>query len=155
FAYVAARPAASLNGSAVTSWRTLWEATYAGETGGPRTSNDPTLNTAGWISSYTGELISHAEMRQGAEHTGGRIRALRPKRVLEIGCGTGMLLFRIAPICEHYHGVDFSASALRYVEAEAARQGLGNVTLQQATADELTGLEARSFDLVILNSVVQ
>ena len=39
------------------------------------------------------------------------ILALKPRRVLEIGCGTGLLLFRVAPHCESYVGVDFSAPA--------------------------------------------
>ena len=51
-------------------------------------------------------------MLEWVEHTVGRILSLRPRRVLEIGCGTGMLLFRIAPLCEHYHGLDISASAI-------------------------------------------
>lgn len=137
------------------SWRDLWDATYAGTPTGPQISNDPTLNTAGWVSSYTGQPIPEPEMREWAEHTVNRILARRPRRVLEIGCGTGMLLFRVAPHCEHYQGVDFSASAIRYVETEAARQGLRNVTLRQAAADELHGLQPHAFDLVVINSVVQ
>jgi len=66
-----------------------------------------------------------------------------------------MLLFRIAPCCEHYHGVDLSVSAIRYVQAEAAQRGLGNVTLEQAAAHALAGLDPGSFDVVVLNSVVQ
>ena len=32
--------------------------------------------------------------------------ALDPRRVLEIGCGTGLVLFRIAPRCDLYVGTD-------------------------------------------------
>jgi natural product biosynthesis luciferase-like monooxygenase protein len=153
-AYVAAKPT-SERADAATSWRDLWDATYASANSEPGAPADPALNTAGWRSSYTGELIPDDEMSEWAEHTAGRILALRPRRVLEIGCGTGMVLFRIAPHCEHYHGVDFSALALRHIETEAARQGLRNVTLLQAAAHELPELEANSFDLIVLNSVVQ
>jgi len=41
------------------------------------------------------------------------------KTTLELGCGTGMLLFRIAPLCEHYHAVDVSASAIDHVMVDA------------------------------------
>jgi SAM-dependent methyltransferase len=113
------------------------------------------LNTAGWISSCTGELLSEADMREWVSHTVGRILAHRPRRVLEIGCGTGMLLFRIAPDCERYFAVDVSDHAIRYVQAEVDRQVLRNVTLRRASASELTGLEERAFDSVVLNSVIQ
>jgi ubiquinone/menaquinone biosynthesis C-methylase UbiE len=116
---------------------------------------DPTLNTSGWVSSYTGQLIPEPEMREWAEHTAGRILALKPRRVLEIGCGTGIVLFRVAPHCEHYDGVDFSASALRGLEKEVERQGIQNVALLQAAAHELHGFERNAFDLIVINSVVQ
>jgi natural product biosynthesis luciferase-like monooxygenase protein len=153
-AYVAAGPSGA-NGSAVASWQSLWDATYAGDTAAPRAGGDGALNTAGWVSSYTGQLIPDDEMRELAEHTCGRILDLKPRRVLEIGCGTGMLLLRLAPHCQHYCGVDFAASALRHVEAEVARRGLRNVELRQAAAHELSGLEPGSLDAVVLNSVIQ
>ena len=96
-AYVGASSAPSSNGGAVTHWRTVWDEAYEGATGGLRSPADPTLNTSGWNSSYNGELIPEVEMLEWVEHTVGRILSLRPRRVLEIGCGTGMLLIRIAP----------------------------------------------------------
>jgi natural product biosynthesis luciferase-like monooxygenase protein len=169
FAYVAPNPACGLAppGADVGHWRALWDTTYATPVvkaasfdqlivkAGSIDNADPALNTSGWTSSYTGERIPDAEMLEWVQHTVGRILALKPKRVLEIGCGTGMLLLRIAPNCEHYCGVDFSANALRTVEIEIGRRGLGNVTLVQSAADELTGLEPGSFDVVVLNSVIQ
>jgi len=47
-----------------------------------------------------------------------KIVSFEPKRVLEIGCGTGLLLFRIAPLCELYQGADFSQAALDYIEEQ-------------------------------------
>jgi natural product biosynthesis luciferase-like monooxygenase protein len=154
-AYVAARPSAAPADGTANPWRDLWDASYAGSADGLHRPADPSLNTAGWVSSYTGALIPDGEMREWAEATAERIRALKPRRVLEIGCGTGMLALRIAPGCERYHGVDFSPAALRYVEEQTARQGLTNLTLQQAAADELPGLDPGSFDVVVINSVIQ
>jgi acyl-CoA synthetase (AMP-forming)/AMP-acid ligase II len=161
-AYVAVRPdgeasfpQADIKNGEVASWQTLWDATYASIQAEPRGPADPTLNTSGWVSSYTGQLIPEEEMREWAEQTADRILALRPQRVLEIGCGTGMLLFRIAPHCEQYHAVDFSPAAIRYIETQLTARGLQNVNLLQAAADELHGLEADTFDVVVINSVVQ
>ena len=67
---------------------------------------DPTFNIAGWKSSYTRERIPEAEMRDWLKDTVERISELGAERVLEIGCGTGMLLFRIAPRCIEYRATD-------------------------------------------------
>jgi SAM-dependent methyltransferase/acyl carrier protein len=113
---------------------------------------DPTFNISGWISSYTGEPIPAEEMREWVDDAGDRILSLEPKRVLEIGCGTGLLLFNLAPHCVRYVGTDFSPAALSYV-----RQHLSDdkVVLLERRADDFRDIEAGSFDGVILNSVVQ
>jgi 2-polyprenyl-3-methyl-5-hydroxy-6-metoxy-1,4-benzoquinol methylase len=131
-------------------WRELWGDAY-GQGAPPR---DPSLNTAGWASSYTGKAIREAEMKEWVERTVERLLDPPPVRALEIGCGTGMLLLRMARHCEEYVGVDFSAEALAYVQSRLDAEGLRNVTLVQGTADDLSAVEG-TFDLVVLNSVVQ
>jgi acyl carrier protein len=86
-----------------------------------------------------------------------RIRELKPSRVLEIGCGTGLLLAELAPDCERYVGTDFSLPALRIVEACVARLNGARerVQLLHRGADDFTGFAPGMFDAVILNSVVQ
>ena len=77
-------------------------------------------------------------------------------RVLEIGCGTGMVLFRLAASCESYVGIDFSASALQYIRSKLDPQVVAKVTLEQFAADEVHRLAGRGpFDVVIINSVIQ
>ncbi|HEX5723982.1 MAG TPA: amino acid adenylation domain-containing protein, partial [Longimicrobiaceae bacterium] len=107
----------------VAEWETLFDDTYAQDEG----EEDPTLQLKGWNSSYTGEPIPREEMREWVEHTAERILALRPERVLEVGCGTGLLLFRVAPHTRAYHGTDFSGVALEHVRRHAA--GLPQVSL--------------------------
>ena len=85
---------------------------------------DPTFNTAGWISSYTGQRISTEEMREWLDRTVERVKALQPRRVWEIGCGTGMLLFRIAPECVLYRGTDISVAELNFVRQQLQRPEL-------------------------------
>ena len=118
---------------------------------------DPTFNISGWNSSYTGEPIPVEEMREWVDDAVGRILSLEPKRVLEIGCGTGLLLFNLAQHCESYVGTDFSPAALSYVRQQlAARGGIdGEVVLLERRADDFRDIEPNSFDAVILNSVVQ
>ena len=121
---------------------------------------DPTFNISGWIDSYTGEQHLNAPMQEWVDTTVNRIMALKPKRVLEIGCGTGLLLYRIAPQCERYVAIDFSATALELIDQQINALGLDNVSLINSAADDLTSLNSlidgqEHFDVVIINSVVQ
>ncbi|HVG43851.1 MAG TPA: amino acid adenylation domain-containing protein, partial [Longimicrobium sp.] len=133
----------------VAGWETLFDDTYAQDEG----EEDPTLALKGWNSSYTGEPIPREEMRAWVEHTVERILALRPERVLEIGCGTGLLLFRVAPHTRAYHGTDFSGVVLEHVRRHAA--GLPQVSLSEGEADDLAEFAGAEFDLVVINSVAQ
>jgi amino acid adenylation domain-containing protein len=141
------------NGGAeqVLQWKTVWDHAY-GE-GSP--ASDPTFNISGWNSAYTGLPISPDEMQEWVEQTVERICRLGPRRVLEIGCGSGLLLFRIAPHCDRYCGTDLSPVALRYVEQQLEKICLPQVSLSQRAAEDLAGFQAESFDTVVLNSVVQ
>jgi len=135
----------------VSRWQNVWDSTYT-QTASPP---DPAFNIAGWNSSYTGEPIPAEEMREWLDQTVDRILSLRPQRVLEIGCGTGLLLFRLAPHCVHYHGTDLSKTALDELRGQLSGAELQNVTLTEQTADDFTGINTQAFDTVILNSVVQ
>ncbi|MFE5581701.1 amino acid adenylation domain-containing protein [Kitasatospora sp. NPDC056531] len=133
-------------------WRQLFEDQYSREA---EEAVPDDLNLAGWESSYSGEPIPEAEMREWIDGTVDRIRGLRPKRLLEIGCGTGLLLFRYAQECERVHGIDISAAALADVRRGAERRGWSHLTLRQGDALSVADLGDTTFDVVVLNSVAQ
>jgi thioesterase domain-containing protein/ubiquinone/menaquinone biosynthesis C-methylase UbiE/acyl carrier protein len=152
-AYVTQRLDSNSVEEQVEQWRALSDETYR-----ERSANhDPTLNFVGWNSSYDGLPLPEPAIRELVERTADRILALRPQRMLEIGCGTGMLLFRIAPHCAEYWAADFSGEALRYLQQQLDRPewDLPQVRLLHRAADRFDGLEPGSFDVVALNSVAQ
>ncbi|HSK65140.1 MAG TPA: amino acid adenylation domain-containing protein, partial [Pyrinomonadaceae bacterium] len=118
---------------------------------------DPSFNISGWNSSYTGEPIPAEEMREWVDDAVTRVLSQQPRRVLEIGCGAGLLLFRIAPHCERYLGTDFSPAALNYIREQLQKPGraLPQVSLLEQNADDFANIEPASFEAVIINSVVQ
>ena len=133
-----------------------WESIYEGIYGQDDAVEDASFNTVGWTSSYSGETINEAEMAVWRDTTVARIRALKPNRLLEIGCGTGLLLTQLAPEVEHYVATDFSAPVVEELRGNLKALGLdGNGEVLQRRADELEGFAPQSFDTVILNSVVQ
>jgi amino acid adenylation domain-containing protein len=137
----------------VGDWQALYEQTYGRDAA---STADPTFDITGWNSSYTGAPIPPEEMREWVVATVDRIRGLGPRRVLEIGCGTGLLLHQLAPECAEYVGTDFSEVVLgRLGRSIAERAPLAHVALRHQTADDFSGLAPRGFDLVVINSVTQ
>jgi len=142
---------ASCEGERTALWQTVFDETYRQGV----LQEDPTFNITGWNSSYTGLPIPSEEMRSWVDETVDQIRGLQPNRVLEIGCGTGLLLLRLAPQCAQYVATDFSQVSLDYVSQHASALGVSNLTLYRRMADDFEGIEENFFDTVILNSVVQ
>ncbi|NEU76690.1 non-ribosomal peptide synthetase [Hassallia byssoidea VB512170] len=134
----------------ISQWQMLYNDTY----NQPASDRDPTFNFIGWNSSYTNQPIPAEQIREWVNNQVAQILTLQPKRVLEIGCGTGLLLFRIAPHCTKYYATDFSTISLNYIQQQLAKQEMPQVTLHQKMATDFEGIEA-TFDAVILNSVVQ
>ncbi|MFN6572323.1 amino acid adenylation domain-containing protein, partial [Dendronalium sp. ChiSLP03b] len=143
---------AQLQSEYVSDWQMLYEQAYGQQ---QLSTDDVTFNISGWNSSYTKEAIPEWEMREWVENTVDRILSVSPQRVLEIGCGTGLLLSRVAPQCQEYWGCDYSSAALQHVEQICQTVGLNNVRLLHRMADNFADIPQGSFDTVVINSVVQ
>lgn len=133
----------------VEQWESVFDNAYSKE----EKIVDETINATSWHSSYSGEKIPLEEMEEWLKDTVQTIEKLKPRKVLEIGCGTGMILFKIAPNCEEYVGIDLSEIGLNYIREHL--KGLDNVRLYQKAADDLGELMNEKFDTIIINSVVQ
>jgi amino acid adenylation domain-containing protein/thioester reductase-like protein len=132
----------------VNEWQELYEETYGAAASGP--------SFLGWNSSFTGEPIPEQEMREWLQSTTDRILSLQPRRVLEIGCGVGLIIEQVASQCEKYLATDFSAEAVARVRGWLqGRQDLQHVELRRAAALELDDVAVGEYDTIILNSVVQ
>ncbi len=141
-----------LQAAQVSHWQALYEDLYHQGVG---EDEDAAFDITGWNSSYTGEAIPAAEMREWQAHTVERILSVKPKHVLEIGCGTGLLLFKVAPHCEQYVGTDFSQAVIENLSPQVAARGLTHVALMRREANDFEGIAPAIYDTVVINSVVQ
>ncbi|QKG18471.1 cyclic nucleotide binding protein [Actinomadura verrucosospora] len=144
-------PDGSRDGAAdeqLAEWRQIYDAEYT-EVGTVVHHEE----FAGWDSSYDGAPIPVDDMREWRDTTVDRIRALRPRRVLEIGVGAGLLLTRLAPECEEYWGTDFSEPVIAKLRADLGPDS--PVRLSHRPAHDTSGLPEGRFDTVVINSVAQ
>ena len=135
----------------VSQWQMLYDETY----NQPAANIDETFNIVGWNSSYNNQPITDEQMREWVNNQVAQILAFQPNKVLEIGCGTGLLLFRIAPQCTEYYATDFSLPSLNYIRQQLVNKDLHQIKLLEKVATDFEGLATKAFDTVILNSVVQ
>lgn len=75
---------------------------------------------------------------------------LPPLEVVDFGCGTGSLTVELARWARHVTAIDRSEGALEKAKAEAARQGLTNITFLAADLEKLP-LDSASADLVVIS----
>ncbi len=70
------------------------------------------------------------------------------RSLLEVGCGTGLLSVRLAPILRHVHASDISARSVAYARANAVLHGATNL---QASVSDLFSTVTGHFDLIVFN----
>lgn len=86
-----------------------------------------------------------------------RIKALKAKNVMEVGCGGGQLVFELAPDTNKFIATDYSETAIGKLKEklDAEPEKWKNVSAVTAPADDYSQVDEASLDLVIINGVVQ
>jgi amino acid adenylation domain-containing protein/non-ribosomal peptide synthase protein (TIGR01720 family) len=127
----------------------LWD--YTGE----KAKDD--IAAGGWVNSYTGQDLSREIMDEYGDNILKKLRPiLKPTdKVLEIGCSSGISMFRLAPLVAEYHGTDLSDEILKKTEQERKKRSLENIKLYTTPAHEIDSIGAQDFDVIIINSVIQ
>ena len=137
-------------GEQVEQWQAVYDSAYSNA----HQLEDETFNIVSWDSSYTSEPYSEEVMRIWVNSTVDRIKQHNPKTVLEIGCGTGLLLLRVAPDCDKYTGTDISQVALDHVANQKQKLNLPQIELLNCSGEDFSKIDFKSYDAVVLNSIV-
>lgn len=137
----------------IESWRKLFDQSHQ-QAGLVLAPED---DFSGWQSVITGKLIPLELMREWADQSALRIRKLSPTRMLEVGCGTGLIMLRLTDAFEQYQGIDVLPSSVEQLQRTIASHPelQQRVHAQVGLADKLEELPQGNFDTIVLNSVVQ
>ncbi|MDQ1355353.1 MAG: hypothetical protein QG657_5663, partial [Acidobacteriota bacterium] len=129
--------------------KNLWN--YIGETAVDE------ITGGGWVSSYTGEPFSKKEMEEYGDNVLQKLAPLLNKKmkVLEIGCASGITMFRVAPRVGSYYGTDLSTVIIEKNTRRVEEEKHKNIRLAVLAAHEIDQVREKDFDLVIINSVIQ
>ncbi|MEO6638315.1 MAG: amino acid adenylation domain-containing protein, partial [Ginsengibacter sp.] len=139
----------------IASWKELYETEYA-KTATEEIAN-PEFNIIGWNDTFTGLPIPAEQMEIWLHDITDVIMAEKPRRVLEIGTGTGLIYYQLAGKLERYIGTDFSRSSMNQVSDRIAKglRDYGDTELQICAAHEVTLKDEEQVDTIVLNSIIQ
>lgn len=115
------------------------------------------IEGGGWKNSFTGEYFSDIEMNEYGENILAKLKPYLTKdsKILEIGCASGISMYRIAPFVKLYYGTDLSESTIRKNQQRINSEHITNIKLKTLAAHEIDLLDEDEFDIIIINSVIQ
>lgn len=113
-----------------------------------------------YTDSFTNEMHERTTIQEWVDETVREVLARKPQAVIEMGCGKGMILFKVAAhkAVQKYVGCDLSRLAVEHVERVWKRhRDKDGVECHLSTfvrdASNFAGLPDGSFDAVVCNGV--
>lgn len=140
------------------SWQERWEDLYKR---GIQSESDLNISQQQLDIAVAQEISGRSDIREEVEEwlaqSVNRLRDLRAKNVMEVGCGGGQLVFELAPDTAHFIATDYAETAIVKLQEklDSDPEKWKNVKAVTAPADDYSFVEPRSLDLVIINGVVQ
>ena len=136
------------NGTAI--WEDQWDLLYKSAIDQSGSGKLDKLDSV--IAGWAGITDIDDQVAEWIETTSSRLRGYGPRRIFEIGCGTGQILSRFAAESECYWAADISKVA---IEALQKNHPLPQVKLFHRPADDFSEIPDGYFDTIIINSVAQ
>ncbi|WP_367875375.1 amino acid adenylation domain-containing protein [Luteolibacter sp. Populi] len=147
-AYVKAGSSGGGDGTAI--WQDQWDLLYKSAI--DQSGSDKLDRLDSVIAGWAGATDIDAQVTEWIDMTAARLRQYGPRRIFEIGCGTGQILSRFASETEIYWAADISQVAI-----DALRKSLPHPHLKflHRPADDFSEIPEQYFDTVVINSVAQ
>ncbi len=133
------------------SWEDLYDTEYDKAVSEDQVESDFT----GWNSYITGRPIPIPEMLLWQQSITDIIKSLNPVRILEVGVGSGLLMYPLLDEVQSYAGLDLSQSVIRR-HKERLRDKENKTSFYHLKADQIEALPlGEYYDTIIINSVCQ
>ncbi len=133
------------------SWEDLYDTEYDKAVSEDQVESDFT----GWNSYITGRPIPIPEMLLWQQSITDIIKSLNPVRILEVGVGSGLLMYPLLDEVQSYAGLDLSQSVIRR-HKERLRDKENKTSFYHLKADQIEELPlGEYYDTIIINSVCQ
>jgi amino acid adenylation domain-containing protein len=149
--YVSSDHSLSNDSEIVQGWERLYDSEYDQWDG---KLEDKGKDFSGWNSYISGLAIPIWEMESWRSDLLGKIRSLSPGRVLEVGVGSGLLMYPLLADVKQYVAIDISKAVIDRHWGYLRDSGY-DVQLYHLGANELEALGEGEYDTVIINSVCQ
>lgn len=112
------------------------------------------VTRGGFFSSYSGEPFSEVEVEEYVDRV---VQMATPylnssSRVLEIGCGSGLIAFELARVAGEVIGMDPSELTLAHNREQCEQLKLDNIVFLNGFAHELSDKVEGKFDLILMAS---
>ena len=118
------------------------------------TETQPAMS--GWFNSYDNRQFTKEELDDYVNNS--KIKLMpyitSKTKVLEVGVGSGMLAFNIAPLCKQYDGCDISNIVLDKLRNMASEKNINNINLFQCAADEIDKINQK-YNIILMSSVTE
>lgn len=120
-------------------------------------NSNSNIEAGGWYNSYSGLPFSEQEMKEFADDVYIKLKEYidESKTILEIGCASGITMYRLAPYCRQYIGTDMAAVNLKKNQEYIEKNNIHNICLFQCEANQVGKVCQQPVNIVIINSVVQ
>jgi len=141
----------------VDNWERVYDTEYEQSGSQLQTSEKVQFDTNVWKDSFTIKIIPVEEMQEWLADIIQTIVSEKPQNVLEIGCGTGLIFYQLAPHIKKYIGTDLSRSGINALSREIAKEKdrYPQTKLLVAPAHEIPLSIDENIDTIVINSVIQ
>lgn len=111
---------------------------------------------SGWVNSYNYEKLKYEEIMEYCDNNKEKLLPYITvdTSMLEIGVGSGLQAFNLAPLCKRYDGCDISDIVLEKLKENAEKNNITNISLYNCAANEIERI-GEKYDIIFMSSVTQ
>lgn len=115
------------------------------------------IEEGGFYHCFNNEPFSQEEVKEYVDNAYLKLKDHmdKEKTAFEIGCASGLTMFRLLPYLKAYIGVDMAGVNIRKNKESVRQKEIKNVELFQCEADKIGSLSVGTIDILIINSVAQ